>query len=245
MDSDTEPEPAPGIHVFLMEAHQVTIEARFIIHSLPNADIPAVERICLQLEAIRHVLINLDDAFTTEEERDDLIQTTYRQIFFHLEESNLLDMNNIFHRICLILVFRPRIQQSLNRTMDAWNHHKIRTAGNRTPLAIFELSREQAILGGYWTGDPGDPLDLAADPQYGVDEEASAPPPNEMNEDPQEASAEEDDDTIHELDEDLQYATEVLRLSDLNLEADDGAWGMGVYSEAVFHLQAYTESHLE
>ncbi|KAJ7588911.1 hypothetical protein C8J56DRAFT_785153, partial [Mycena floridula] len=58
--------------------------------------------------------------------------------------------------LCLYLVFQPCIQESLDQTREAWNHHQIRTAGYRTPVAIYELSRETAIRQGYWTGDSSD-----------------------------------------------------------------------------------------
>ncbi|KAJ7669797.1 hypothetical protein B0H17DRAFT_1086436 [Mycena rosella] len=49
---------------------------------------------------------------------------SYRQIFTYLGNTGLLDMENEIHRSCLFLVFQPRIQASLDRTRDAWNHHK-------------------------------------------------------------------------------------------------------------------------
>ncbi|KAI0059749.1 hypothetical protein BV25DRAFT_1808530 [Artomyces pyxidatus] len=219
----------PGIHIFFMEAHQISIEAQFIIDSLPNAEYAAVERICLQLHAIRRVLVHLNDPYTSEEQyiRKGTLET-FRQIFFHLEESHLLDLNDRIHRACLVLVFLPRIQDSLNRMMDAWNHHKIRTAGNRTPIAIFELSREQALTGGYWTGDPGDPINVAADPLYGVD--TSVPPLPDDNTDETE---------VHADEEDVEEAREVLEEMNIDLNAEDGRWGIDVYSEAVMRLKAH------
>ncbi|KAJ7596163.1 hypothetical protein C8J56DRAFT_754162, partial [Mycena floridula] len=95
----------------------------------------------------------------------------FRQIFKYLEDNNLLDMEDTIHCLCLYLVFQPHIQASLDRTRDAWNHHRIRTAGNRTPLApMYELSRETAIRRGYWTGDPGDDVNIVHDdPHYGLE----------------------------------------------------------------------------
>ncbi|KAJ7585862.1 hypothetical protein C8J56DRAFT_787895 [Mycena floridula] len=79
--------------------------------------------------------------------------------------------------LCLYLAFQPRIQESLDRTREAWNHHQIRTAGYRIPVAIYELSRETAIQQGYWPGDPGDDV-RNVDAQYGVegDLDANGPP---------------------------------------------------------------------
>ena len=102
----------------------------------------------------------------------------------YLEEVQLLDMEDPVHRTCLFLVYHNQIQKSLDRTRDAWNHHKLRTEHNKTPIAIFELSRETAITRGYWTGDPGDSVEVASDPSYGFDGEAPMPPAAETAEDP-------------------------------------------------------------
>ncbi|KAJ7239702.1 hypothetical protein C8J57DRAFT_1245817 [Mycena rebaudengoi] len=76
---------------------------------------------------------------------------------------------------------RPRIQHSLNETRTSWKNHKIRTAGNKTPIAIYQLNRERAINRGYWTGDPGDDLLTASHPSYGEDPSERLPPPDELS----------------------------------------------------------------
>ncbi|KAI0040528.1 hypothetical protein FA95DRAFT_1502737 [Auriscalpium vulgare] len=237
----------PGVHTFLVEAHKISVEANFIIQSLPNVETPAVERICLQLEAIRRVLTNLDDPSVHNVRIERLWRDvrkgtveSYRQVFFHLEECGLLNMEDPAHRACLILVFLPRIQESLNRTMDAWNHHSIRTAQHRTPLALYELSREKALRGGYWTGDPGDPPEDASDPLYGVDFDAPMPPADEVRDEEHEAGFAAEGDTeqddIGEDNEELTDAQDLL--SDIDLQADDQKWGIDTYCEAVLLLQA-------
>lgn len=59
-------------HHFFMESHRIAIEAQFIIDSLPNTEITAVERIVRQLEAVRTILLCLDDPATTSDEIDQL-----------------------------------------------------------------------------------------------------------------------------------------------------------------------------
>ncbi|KAJ7222008.1 hypothetical protein C8J57DRAFT_1253761 [Mycena rebaudengoi] len=108
----------------------------------------------------------------------------FRQIFFHLVECDLLDMECAIHRICLYIVFQPRIQHSLNETRTSWNNHKIRTAGNKTPIAIYQHSPERATNRGYWTGDPGDDLTTTSHPSYGEDPSERLPPPDELSGDP-------------------------------------------------------------
>ncbi|KAI0039188.1 hypothetical protein FA95DRAFT_1504526 [Auriscalpium vulgare] len=237
-----------ALHSFFMDADSICREAIFIISSLPNADRAAVERVCLRLAAVRSVLITLDDPYTSLHNvrierlwRDVRKGTaeTYRQVFFHLEDAGLLDMNDALDRACLYLVFQPRIQASLDRTLDGWNHHKVRTARKRTPVAMFELSRQVAIREGYWTGDPGDNVGLASDPLYGVDTDAPAPPADELRDDPQApAAADDDDDEV--ADDDLADEHREIReaLAGIDLDAEDGNWGINVYTVARGVLRA-------
>ncbi|KAJ6578355.1 hypothetical protein B0H19DRAFT_1253601 [Mycena capillaripes] len=55
------------VHNFLMEAHRISQESRFIVDSLPNAEQPAVERVLHQLGAICTILTNLDDPHSAPE----------------------------------------------------------------------------------------------------------------------------------------------------------------------------------
>lgn len=147
------------------------------------------------------------------------------------------------HRICLFITFQRRIQQSLDETVAAWNLHKVHTAGNKTPLALYQLSREQAINQGYWTGDPGDDLD-AVDTMYGEDGEAGLPPANELSDDPVDRSHREFFSTDEERnagifvvdDEEIQEA--MSKLGDMDFDIDDGNYGLNLYFEAIGRLSA-------
>jgi hypothetical protein len=164
----------------------------------------------------------------------------------YLEEIHLLDMENPVHRTCLYLVFRNRIQKSLDRTRDAWNHHKLRTERNKTPIAIYELSREAAITRGYWTGDLGDDLATASDPLYRFDGEAPIPPAAEVQDDAQEGEepSGSDDERAAGVsvngDDELHEAEELL--ADIDLNAEDGNWGIDVYCEAMILLMSRLEA---
>ena len=94
-------------------------------------------------------------------------------------------MENKIHRVCLFLTYHHRIQHSLDETVASWNLHKVRTAGNKTPLALYQLSREKAINQGYWTGDPGDDVDSVSDSNYGKDPNEGFAPADELANDPQ------------------------------------------------------------
>ncbi|PBK67943.1 hypothetical protein ARMSODRAFT_988814 [Armillaria solidipes] len=232
---------ADPIHQFLIECHNISSQATFIVDSLPNAELAAVEGVVHQLYAIRTILHSLNDHQMAEEDinrsrlwldvRKDSLET-FRQIFQYLEENNLLDMDNSVHHICLFLVFHPRIQASLDRTRDAWNHHQLRTEHYKTPIAIYELSREKAIRRGYWTGDPGDSVDeVRRDPYYGIDGDIHdnypfAPPEAE---------------TALNNDEDIEFVKTLM--ADFNFEAEDSNWGIEVYCEAVIRLLAIVEAH--
>lgn len=163
--------------------------------------------------------------------RKDTIEP-FRRVFLYLEQCNLLDMEEPVHCLCLILVYQPRIQASLDCTKDAWNHHKVRTAGNRSPLALFELSQEKAIHAGYWTGDPGDTVEDAMDPRYGLDGEVGQSGLEEERYDM-------DGPNHEDLERDLETARRMLE--DLDLMEEDNDWGITVYCRAVLLLASQVE----
>jgi hypothetical protein len=170
----------------------------------------------------------------------------FRQIFFYLEEAGLLDMESTINRVCLYLVFQPRIQKSLDETVVSWNLHKVRTAGNKSPIAMYELSRMRAINRGYWTGDPGDNVETASDPSYGHDPTVPMPPTEELAADPIAAVADEYADHAEEKeagvfvtgDDEIEEARDILR--DWDLASEDGNWGIDMYCQAVLAVSSFT-----
>ncbi|KAK7059525.1 Integrase catalytic domain-containing protein [Favolaschia claudopus] len=99
--------------------------------------------------------------------RKDALET-FRQIFDYLEKNDLLDMENPIHSTCLFLVFQRRIQAALDRARDAWNHHRMRTQHDKTPIAIYELSRTAAITQDGTASAPGkgnSPRDFLSKPE--------------------------------------------------------------------------------
>lgn len=161
-------------------------------------------------------------------------------------------MESPIDRVCLYLVFQPRIQQSLDETVVSWNNHKIRTAGNKSPIAIYELSRQHAINRGYWTGDPGDDIETASNPLYGHDPSAPAPPadellddPTELEDDDSEADGTTEKDTEKEKssgicvneEEEIEVVRDVLK--DWDLAVEDGNHGIDMYCQAVLAVTSY------
>ncbi|KAJ3901637.1 hypothetical protein F5879DRAFT_924467 [Lentinula edodes] len=163
----------------------------------------------------------------------------YRKIFRYLENNKLLDMSDNIQRLCLYVVFHPRIQQSLRRTADAWNHHQIRTAGHKTPIALYELSREHAKTRGYWTGDPGDNVETASHPSYGLEDELEQGAPGDRQ-----VSEEDGDDIRVNENEDITDVHSILTGMGFDIEQEDGNWGIEVYCEAVLKLKVYVETQL-
>jgi len=160
----------------------------------------------------------------------------FRQVFQRLEEEGDLDMQNIRHRACLYLVYQPRIQASLDGTREAWNNHKVRTAGNRTPVALFELSRTRAINGGYWNGDPRGHRADAGPAACGVNAEAPLHAFSQEQGDPANTQSREDlyhgSASLH-TDLELEVASELLK--GLDLTEEDGEWGARRFRQSV-HL---------
>lgn len=158
----------------------------------------------------------------------------FRQVFLYLERNELWSKENPIQSLALYLVFQPRIQESLNRAKHAWNHHQIRTAHYRTPVAMYELSRQQLMNQGVWTGDVGDNISLV-DGWYGVEgvEDAGLAVPPVDPSDPNSA--------LHD-DADIQEAREAL--GDFDFTEDDGNWGIDVYCRAALLLGAYVDAQI-
>lgn len=79
------------------------------------------------------------------------VLSMYYDLFYCLESSNYLDIDNEDHLYCLHLVFHDAINDSLRSFVQSWNNHKIRTAKNKTPMQLFimgmqEIREDQGII---------------------------------------------------------------------------------------------------
>lgn len=153
-------------------------------------------------------------------------------------------MESEVQRVCLFLTYHNRIQHSLDETVASWNLHKVRTAGNKTPLALYQLSREKAINQGYWTGDPGDDVTDISE-NYGEDPNEAYSPADELAEDPNAADNRDFENDVEmereagifvNNDEEIEAARECL--GDYDFTADDGNFGIDIYCNAVTRLTA-------
>lgn len=74
------------------------------------------------------------------------IVTYYRNIFYYLEQCELLDALNDSHLFALHYVFLPRINRSLNELFASWNNHPMRTANNRSPLQLWYSGLHAVVM---------------------------------------------------------------------------------------------------
>lgn len=199
--------------------------------------------VCIAIRSVHNVRI---EHLWRDVRRDSL--EFFRQIFLLLEKEHLLDPDSHIHLVSLYLVYHSRIQASLDETTTSWNNHALRTERYKTPFALYELSREAAINGGYWYSDAGDNLD-AVDEGYGVEGEVEVD--EESAHDFAEPTAPRSDhfaDTDEEIEAGIVVAEDEFiaeareALGDLDLNADDGAWGVDLYCEVVMRLTAFYDS---
>lgn len=66
----------------------------------------------------------------------------YRDLFSYMESINILDPIDETHLYCLHYVYLQRINSHLSEWVNAWIHHPLRTASNRTPLQLWTEGRE-------------------------------------------------------------------------------------------------------
>ncbi|XP_016343688.1 uncharacterized protein LOC107689982 [Sinocyclocheilus anshuiensis] len=77
-------------------------------------------------------------------------------IFTNLENDGLLNPDDEVHLYALQRCFLPHVQKHLQYFQDGWNHHKLRTEGNQSPIQLWLCHQLQ------------DPIQVDA-MQYGID----------------------------------------------------------------------------
>ena len=90
----------------------------------------------------------------------------YYRLFYHLEDSELLDPDNELHFFALHYVYLPRIYRTLQGFVDGWNNHGVRTAGSKTPNQLFVKGSLRLHQSGLTALDFFEGID---DEAYGVD----------------------------------------------------------------------------
>ena len=77
----------------------------------------------------------------------------YYNLFYHMEDSQILDVQDELQMFCLQHVFVPKINDSLTCFKDAWNNHPMASENNLSPqqqwirgLAMFHRQPTQESL---------------------------------------------------------------------------------------------------
>ena len=68
--------------------------------------------------------------------------SVFYDLFHMLKSDGLLDPENDNHLFCLHFVYLPVINDILEK-FARWLNHKVRTAGNKTPLQLFIMGMQQ------------------------------------------------------------------------------------------------------
>jgi len=93
-------------------------------------------------------------------------------VFYALEDTGLLNIENSMDLFALHLTFIPRINLALHEYLEAFNHHKVRTASHWSPYQMLVngmLNEENPLAHGQLDEDPSD-LEF-----YGVDPDGPSP----------------------------------------------------------------------
>lgn len=99
----------------------------------------------------------------------------FRNIFIHMEETNVLDRDDELDLYALHYVYLPRIQAALDEFSSSWNSHPLSTERSLTPLQVWtsgfyqNLSEDQLLV--------HDLLDVTSVQwdMYGIDEHGPTP----------------------------------------------------------------------
>ena len=92
--------------------------------------------------------------------------TTFHLLFSHFRHQNWYDPDDEIDRFSLIFIYHPLIQRSLRQFTRIWNHHKLRTEHNRTPIQLYADGNPESL---------SIPETIDNIEQYGVDWEGPVP----------------------------------------------------------------------
>lgn len=69
----------------------------------------------------------------------DGVSYIYYHLFYHLEDNGVLEPSNPQHLFSLHYVYVPRINRHIEKWKQGFVRHRIRTAGNRSPMQLYIL----------------------------------------------------------------------------------------------------------
>lgn len=94
-----------------------------------------------------------------------IVTKYYKELFIRMEEDNILDENDEVDLFCLAYIYLPRINVSVKEFVNQWNYHGLRTMGNDSPIALWNI----AFLEGNNYAVNEDPVYLENPNDYGID----------------------------------------------------------------------------
>lgn len=63
--------------------------------------------------------------------------SVFYQIFYHLEDNQVLDPSSELDLFCLHFVFLQKINDALKTFMTGWNNHALTSESNKTPIQLY------------------------------------------------------------------------------------------------------------
>uniref|UniRef100_A0A672F5F4 Integrase core domain-containing protein n=1 Tax=Salarias fasciatus TaxID=181472 RepID=A0A672F5F4_SALFA len=69
------------------------------------------------------------------------VSSKYYNLLHCLEENGILDISSTDDIFCVHYALLPRLKKDLEIFTEGWNHHPLRSAGNRTPVQTWETGR--------------------------------------------------------------------------------------------------------
>ncbi len=65
------------------------------------------------------------------------VGSVFYDLFLFMEDNGFMSPGNNNDLFCLHYVFKPRINNAIRLFKHGWNHHKLRTERNRTPMQLY------------------------------------------------------------------------------------------------------------
>ena len=93
-------------------------------------------------------------------------------VFYGMEDSGLLTVDRAIDMFSLQYTYVPRVNRSLHEFMDAFNHHRLGSCGNRSPYQLWfqgMLNEESPLKDGLLDQDPPN-FEI-----FGIDPDAPSP----------------------------------------------------------------------
>jgi hypothetical protein len=95
------------------------------------------------------------------------VSIKYKNYFEQMERDGAIDIHDLISKFVLQFLFLPRMNHDLMQFVNAWNHHRLSTEGNKSPLQLWKLHEskipEDAIDNIYDYGKYDENDDVASD----------------------------------------------------------------------------------